>query len=436
MAMADTAAAPAPTKAGAEEFRVNGIPRDAQLPDVAKIDLAKFDISDPEWWRREAYWPIFARMRKEDPVNWCPDSPYGPFWNVTTYKDIMTVDTSHGVFSSEGGITLADQDEDFQLPMFIAMDPPKHDLQRKTVQSIVGPDNLKSFESLIRSRTSEIFDSLDIRQPFDWVDKVSIELTTMMLATLFDFPFEDRRKLTRWSDVATGRNNPDIVTTEEQWRGELLECLGYFTRLWNERVNVESKGDLISMLAHGEHTRNMTPQEYLGNLLLLIVGGNDTTRNSMTGGVYAMNKWPEQWAKLKANPELVPSAVSEIIRWQTPLAHMRRRALQDFELGGKTIRKGDKVLMWYASGNRDETQYTNPDVLWIERPMVRRHLSFGFGIHRCVGNRLAELQLQVLWEEILARFEKIEVLEEPDRLPNSFVKGYTKMMVKVTPKPV
>ncbi len=432
--MADTATAPEVSKAGAEAFRKNGLLRDAALPDVGGIDLANFDISDPEWWRREAYWPIFARMRKEAPVSWCPESPYGPYWNVTTYKDIMTVDTTHGVFSSEGGITIVDQDEDFQLPMFIAMDPPKHDLQRKTVQSIVGPDNLKSFEALIRSRTTGIFDSLDISQPFDWVDKVSIELTTMMLATLFDFPFEDRRKLTRWSDVATGRNNPDIVTSEEQWRGELLECLGYFTRLWNERVNADPKGDLVSMLAHGEHTRNMSPQEYLGNLILLIVGGNDTTRNSMTGGVYAMSKWPEQWETLKANPALVPSAVSEIIRWQTPLAHMRRTALQDFELGGKTIRKGEKVLMWYASGNRDETQYSNPDVLWIERPMVRRHLSFGFGIHRCVGNRLAELQLQVLWEEILKRFEKIEVLAEPERLPSSFVKGYTKMMVRAVPK--
>ncbi len=432
--MADTATVATPMKAGAEAFRKDALARDGRAPAASEIDLANFDITDPEYWRQEVYWDYFARLRKEAPVNWTPESPYGPYWNVTTYKDIMTVDTTHGVFSSEGGITVVDQDEDFQLPMFIAMDPPKHDLQRKTVQSIVGPDNLKSFESLIRSRTADIFDSLDVSKPFDWVDKVSIELTTMMLATLFDFPFEDRRKLTRWSDVATGRNNPDIVTSEEQWRGELLECLGYFTRLWNERVNVAPKGDLVSMLAHGEHTRNMTPNEYLGNLLLLIVGGNDTTRNSMTGGVYAMNKWPEQWEKLKADHSLIPSAVSEIIRWQTPLAHMRRTALQDFELGGKKISKGEKVLMWYASGNRDETQYTNPDVLWIERPMVRRHLSFGFGIHRCVGNRLAELQLQVLWEEILKRFDRIEVLGEPERLPSSFVKGYTKMMVKVTPK--
>jgi len=433
--MADTATAPAATNAGVEAFRKNGLAKGAPLPKASEIDLSSFDISDPEYWRRDAFWDYFARMRKEDPVNWCPDSPYGPYWNVTSYKDIMTIDTSHGVFSSEGGITIVDQDTDFQLPMFIAMDPPKHDLQRKTVQSIVGPENLKGFETLIRSRTTEILDSLDVSQPFDWVDKVSIELTTMMLATLFDFPFEDRRKLTRWSDVATGRNNPDIVTSEEQWRGELLECLGYFTRLWNERVNAEPKGDLISMLAHGEHTRNMTPQEYLGNLILLIVGGNDTTRNSMTGGVLAMmHNWPDQWEKLKADPSLLQSAVSEIIRWQTPLAHMRRTALEDYEIGGKQIRKGDKVLMWYVSGNRDETQYTRPGDLWIERPMVRRHLSFGFGIHRCVGNRLAELQLQILWEEILKRFDRIEVLEEPDYIPSSFVKGYSKMMVRVVPK--
>ena len=433
--MADTATTTTPTKAGAEEFRKNGLAKGAPPPKASEIDLATFDITDPELWRQEAFWDYFARMRKESPVNWCPDSPFGPYWSVTSYKDIMTVDTTHGVFSSEGGITVVDQDEDFQLPMFIAMDPPKHDLQRKTVQSIVGPENLKSFETLIRSRTKALFDSLPVGETFDWVDKVSIELTTMMLSTLFDFPFEDRRKLTRWSDVATGRNNPEIVTSEEQWRGELLECLGYFTRLWNERVNADPKGDLVSMLAHGEHTRNMTPQEYLGNLLLLIVGGNDTTRNSMTGGVYAlMKKWPDQWETLKANPELLPSAVSEIIRWQTPLAHMRRTALADYELGGKTIRKGDKVLMWYVSGNRDERQYTRPNEVWIERPMVRRHLSFGFGIHRCVGNRLAELQLQILWEEILDRFERIEVLEEPERVPSSFVKGYTYMPVRLVPK--
>ena len=206
----------------------------------------------------------------------------------------------------------------------------------------------------------------------------------------------------------------------------MLECAGYFTQLWNERVNAEPKGDLISMLAHGPSTRDMDPQEYLGNVLLLIIGGNDTTRNTMSGSVLAMHENPQERAKLDADPSLIPSMVSETIRWQTPLAYMRRTATRDVELAGKTIRKGDKVVMWYASGNRDDTVIESPDVYRIDRPDVRRHLSFGFGIHRCLGNRLAELQLRILWEEILARFPKIEVLDY-ERTSSSFIHGYTSM---------
>jgi cytochrome P450 len=431
--MADTATETVRVKVpDLEDLRVNGIPRDGYIPPAADLDLATYDITDPEIWRRYAYWDRFARMRKEDPVHFCPDSPFGPYWSLTLYDDIFACDTNHEVFSSEPSITIVDPEEEFPLPMFIAMDPPKHDVQRKTVQSIVGPENLKNWESLIRSRTQNLLDSLPVGESFDWVDKVSVELTTMMLATLFDFPFEDRRKLTRWSDVATGRANPEICPGGiDQWKMELFECLQYFTGLWNQRVNAPPKTDLVSMLAHGEATRDMTPQEYLGNLLLLIVGGNDTTRNSMTGGVYAFNKWPDQFKLMKSDPDLIPSAVSEIIRWQTPLAHMRRTATRDVEVRGKQIRKGEKVIMWYVSGNRDETHYTRPDDLWIERPRVRGHISFGYGIHRCVGNRLAELQLRVLWEEVLKRFSWVEVLDEPQRTPSAFVKGYTHMPVKL-----
>lgn len=343
----------------------------------------------------------------------------------------MAIDTDHKRFSSEPGITIQDPEDDFTLPMFIAMDQPKHDIQRKTVSPIVAPMNLQNMEALIRERTQRVLDSLPIDEEFDWVDRVSIELTTLMLATLFDFPYDERRKLTRWSDVTTASLDSGIIESEEARRAELYECLEYFTKLWNERVNEEPKTDLISMLAHGEATRNMDPLEYLGNLLLLIVGGNDTTRNSMTGGVYALNKFPDQFQKLRENPSLIPNMVSEIIRWQTPLAYMRRTALEDVEMHGKTIKKGDKVVMWYASGNRDETVIENPNKLIIDRENARRHVSFGFGIHRCVGNRLAELQLTILWEEILKRFSDIEVLAEPPRILSSFVKGYSSMMVKV-----
>ena len=204
-------------------------------------------------------------------------------------------------------------------------------------------------------------------------------------------------------------------------------------RLWNERVNAEPTGDLISMLAHGPETRNMSPREYFGNVVLLTVGGNDTTRNTISGSVLALNENPDQYKKLRENPDLIPSMVSETIRWQTPLAHMRRRATQDIEFGGKKIKEGDKVVMWYVSGNRDDEVIENPNAYIIDRARPRQHISFGFGIHRCVGNRLAELQLQIIWEEIMKRFPDIQVVEEPKRVYSTFVKGYESMKV-VIPK--
>jgi cytochrome P450 len=317
--------------------------------------------------------------------------------------------------------------------MFIAMDPPKHDEQRKAVQPVVAPANLQRMEGLIRERVCRILDSLPLHEEFDWVEKVSIELTTQMLATLFDFPFEDRYKLTYWSDVATAIPGGGVVDSQEERWAAIQECLACFTRLWNERVNSEPGNDLVSMLAHGEATRNMPPMEYLGNVILLIVGGNDTTRNSISGGVLALNENPGEYDKLRANPGLIPNMVSEIIRWQTPLAYMRRTALVDTELAGKQIKAGDKVVMWYASGNRDEDAIDRANEFLIDRPRARQHLSFGFGLHRCMGNRLAEMQLRIVWEEIMQRFEEVEVVGEPQRVYSSFVKGYSKLPVKLRP---
>jgi cytochrome P450 len=395
------------------------------------VPLETLDVSLAERFANDTFWPFFERLRAEEPVHRCPESEFGPYWSVTKYNDIMTVDTNHGVFSSEGGITIVDERDDFQLPMFIAMDPPKHDAQRKVVSPIVSPHNLANMESLIRERAQKIFDELPIGETFNWVDRVSIELTTQMLATLFDFPWEDRRKLTRWSDVATATPESGIIESEEAGQAELMECAAYFTNLWNERVNAEPRGDLISMMAHGEATRNMQPMEFLGNLILLIVGGNDTTRNSITGGVVALNENPDQYKKLRENPALITSMVPEIIRWQTPLTHMRRTALADFELRDKTISKGDKVVMWYVSGNRDEEAIDNPNAFIIDRERPRQHLSFGFGIHRCVGNRLAEMQLRIVWEEILKRWKFVEVVGEPKRVLSNFIKGYETLPVRI-----
>jgi len=395
------------------------------------LPLDQIELAVPERFRDNTMWPFFERIRAEDPVHYTTEHEQGPYWSVTRYADIMAVDINHEVFSSQGGITIVNQAEDFQLPMFIAMDPPKHDAQRKAVSPIVSPHNLANLEPLIRERLCGILDALPVGETFDWVDRVSIELTTQMLATLFDFPWDDRRKLTRWSDVATANPASGIVESEEARRAELLECADYFVGLWNERINAEPRSDLISMMAHADATRNMAPMEYLGNLILLIVGGNDTTRNSITGGLLALNENPDQYEKLRQNPDLIVGMVPEIIRWQTPLAHMRRIALADHELGGKTIKKGDKVVMWYVSGNRDERAIDNPDAFIIDRPRPRQHLSFGFGIHRCVGNRLAEMQLRIVWEEILKRWQRIDVVGEPKRVLSSFVKGYEHMPVRI-----
>lgn len=190
------------------------------------------------------------------------------------------------------------------------------------------------------------------------------------------------------------------------------------------------------MLAHGKNTGDMinNPMLYLGNVLLLIVGGNDTTRNSISGGVVALNEFPEEYDKLRANPGLIPNMVSEMIRWQTPVIHMRRTALEDTELGGQTIKAGDRVVMWYLSGNRDESVFPDSDRLIIDRPNARKHVAFGFGVHRCMGNRPAEMQLRVLWEEIIARFERIELAGEVKRLPNNFIRGIGEVPVRVIPK--
>jgi cytochrome P450 len=331
-----------------------------------------------------------------------------------------------------GGITIAGGQSNMDpLPMFIAMDPPKHDVQRKAVTPAVSPMNLALMAPQIRERAGQILDSLPIGEEFDWVDRVSKELTGMTLATLFDMPQEDRRQLIYWSDVVTAAPGQGLIDTLEQKMAIFGEYHSYFTKLWNAKVNAPPSGDLISMLAHSPATRNMEPREFFGNVVLLTVGGNDTTRNTISGSILALNQNPDQYAKLRANPELIPSMVSETIRWQTPLAHMRRTALQDYEFRGKQIKKGDKVVMWYVSGNRDEEVIERPNDYIIDRERPRQHISFGFGIHRCVGNRLAELQLTIIWEEILKRFPEIRVVAPPKRVYSTFVKGYETLPVVI-----
>ncbi|MFL6827228.1 MAG: cytochrome P450, partial [Bradyrhizobium sp.] len=372
----------------------------AELQRLAREEAYSTPLKDyhpgaPRLFQNDTLWPWFERLRKEEPVHYCTNSPIEPYWSVTKYHDIMHVDTNHGVFSSDvslGGISIRDVPPGYDWPSFIAMDQPLHSAQRKTVSPMFTPTHLDELAILIRERTGRVLDALPRDETFNFVDRVSIELTTQMLATLFDFPFEERRKLTRWSDVSTALPKSGIVESPEQRRAEMDECAAYFSKLWNERVNAEPRNDLISMMAHNDATRYMDPDNLMGNIILLIVGGNDTTRNSMSAYAWGLEQFPDERAKLEANPALIPNAVQEIIRWQTPLAHMRRTATQDTELEGQQIKAGDKLALWYISANRDESVFgDDADSIVVDRPNARRHLAFGHGIHRCVGARLAEM---------------------------------------------
>jgi len=408
--------------------------------ETAATPLEKLNPARVDRFSNDTIWPVFERLRREDPVHFTPESEYGPYWSVTKWNDIMAVDTDHEAFSSAEGIGLANLEaiKEQEKIMgqrrrgnagFITMDEPEHSVARKAVSPTLAPSNLHAMSPQVRERAGQILDSLPIGKEFDWVDLVSKELTAMTLATLFDFPFEQRRKLPWWSDMIMNMPGHGPVESWEQKGAAMMECFGAFHELWNQRVNAEPGNDLISMLAHNPATRNMPMETYQGNVVLLIVGGNDTTRNTISGSVFALNKNPDQYAKLRANPDLILPMISETIRWQTPLAHMSRVATRDVELGGKTIKKGERVVMWYISGNRDETMIDNPNDFIIDRERPRQHMSFGFGIHRCVGNRVAEMQLTIIWEEILKRFPEIKVVGDPVLNWSAFVHGYESLPV-------
>ena len=390
--------------------------------------LEDFDVSSAKLMQADQHWTFFARLRDEAPVHYCKDSMFGPYWSITRFADIMEIEKNW---------------QDFRRTWYYVGRPPgrflnpqfhRHGPAKARSATAHRAGRSRAHESQKNGvsdpqRASNILDSLPVGEAFNWVDLVSIELTTQMLATIFDFPFEDRYKLTYWSDMATSGELAGGPTPEVERRAALMECLEYFTDLREKRGNEPPKIDLLSMLAHGKDTQNMPPMEFLGNLILLIVGGNDTTRNSISGGVLALNENPGEYDKLRADHSLIPNMVSEIIRWQTPLAFMRRTVTRDLEFRGQQMRKGDKLAMWYVSGNRDERVIPEPNRFWIDRPNARHHLSFGFGLHRCMGNRLAEMQLRVLWEEIMQRFRFVEVVGEPERVQSSFVRGYSSLPV-------
>ncbi|MFM5884840.1 MAG: cytochrome P450 [Novosphingobium sp.] len=401
--------------------------------------LAPIDVSRPELYAEDRWQDPFRQLRAQAPIQYVPDSAFGPYWSVSTYKPIVHIEALPKIFSSSweyGGIAIPGivdrpMDSEVRMPMFIAMDPPHHTAQRRTIAPSFGPSEVAAMKAEIQQRTAEVLDALPIGETFDWVERVSIELTTGMLARLFDFPWEERHKLTYWSDMG---GDVERMTTPEghQSRNAAMTEMGEaFAALWAEKTAKPGK-DLISVMLQSEAMSHMSPTEFIGNLILLIVGGNDTTRNSMSGFVYGLAQFPEERAKLEADPSLIPNAVQELIRWQTPLAHMRRTVLEDTEIEGVAMKKGDKVVMWYISANRDEAVFKDADKVIVGRENARRHLSFGYGIHRCVGARVAELQLCTLLEEMGKRRLRATPVADPVRVPACFVHGYKQLQVQLS----
>ncbi len=412
-------------------------PVDVDLRTLANtVPLENFDPSDPRIYYEDAWQPWFERHRREAPIHRVKDSPYGPYWSVAKYKDIVQVEVNHKTFSSAdevGGIMINDAPKGMERTSFIRMDPPEHDQQRREVSSTVNPVTLAKMEDLIRTRTNMVLDKLPRNETFNWVEHVSVELTSMMLATLFDYPIEDKARLIKWSDMfIADLKAPDApVKTEEERYAKQMEFTEHMNVFWEERAKKPKSFDVLSILAHGEATKNMTMREKMGVLILFLVGGNDTTRNSMTGGLWGLAQFPDQFQKLRDNPALTTSMVPEIVRWQTPVIHMRRTAMADFDLRGHQIKSGDKVVIWYISGNRDEDQIENPNQFIVDRVRPREHMSFGFGIHRCLGNRLAEMQLKILWDEVLRRDMKIEVLDKPVYAYSNFLHAIRSLPVRI-----
>ncbi|MBL0914434.1 MAG: cytochrome P450 [Sphingopyxis sp.] len=400
------------------------------------------DVSRAELWREDVWQEPMRQLRAESPIYYCEDSKFGPYWSVTTYKPIQHIEALPKIFSSSweyGGITVAGdgvehlKEGEIPMPMFIAMDPPQHTAQRRTVAPAFGPSEIERMRADTVARTAALIDTLPVGQPFDWVEKLSIELTTDMLAILFDFPWEDRHNLTRWSDALGDIESFDTTELRQARTATAFEMGAAFKELWDHKAKNPGKHDLISIMLQSDAMSHMSEHEFMGNLILLIVGGNDTTRNSMSAYAYGLHSFPEERAKLEVNhdPELAVNAMHEIIRWQTPLAHMRRTAMEDTELFGHQIKKRDKIALWYASANRDEEIFPDGDRIIVDRENARRHLAFGYGIHRCVGARVAELQLTTLISEMQKRRLRVNVLSEPERVNASFVHGYRHMQVEL-----
>ena len=408
-----------------------------------RSDIAAIDLKDPDLYVDHVPFEVFETLRRDDPVHWNPETGGAGFWALTRYDDIVEVSRRPELFSSankngghrifnenEVGLTNAG-DSGIGVP-FISRDPPTHSAYRKFVMPALTPKRLEGIEERVGERCKALIDKIPLGEQIDIVPLLSAPLPLLTLADLLDVPFDLWEKLYDWTNAFVGEDDPDFRRSPEAMGATLGEFFEFARDLFDRR-RAEPGPDIASLLANAEIDGEPIPfSEFVANLILTLVGGNETTRNSISHTLSAFAANPAQWDLVRQNPSVLQTAVREMVRYASPVMHMRRTAMADTEIRGRKIARGDKVVMWYISGNRDEAVFEAPPRFDISRPTVP-HIGFGTGQHVCVGWRLAELQLRIVFRQLAERIERIEQIGQPRRFRSNFINGLKNLDLVLAP---
>ncbi len=396
-------------------------------------DLSDIDLTDASVWEQAAPHEWFDRLRSESPVHWHEESDGPGFWALTRHEEVRRVSTAPLEFSSwVGGPLRLDPPDDGleQLRMvIIGMDPPEHRDFRTIVSKAFTPKMISHLEDSLRAETKSVIDELKGKDRCEFVGDVAARIPMWSISELMGVPPEDRQRLYELSHALIDDQDPEIAPTPETKMEGSAEIFAYAIEM-AERERANPSGNLTSALLQAEvDGRRLTDMEYTLFFLFLIVAGNETTRTATSHGLLTLLDHPDSLDRLVADPSLMPSAVEEMLRWEPPIHHFRRTATSDTELGGQKIAKGDKVLMWYAGSNRDPSVFADPHTFLIDRSPNPQQ-SFGIGEHFCLGANLARLSLRILFTELLATIENIELAAPPRRLHSNLINGVKEMRIR------
>jgi len=397
------------------------------------------DLSDPATYVAGVPHEAFRWLREHDPVHWQEETgrsgslPGPGYWALTRYADIAFVSKNPDLFSSEVGTSIVSdlpkRDLANMQQQLIHMDPPRHTELRNLVNPHFKPGAVRRTESNMRTIVRETLDALSDRRRCEFVEDVSAPISLRGLTHLLGVPDAHSKKFYHWTNKLIGATDPEVSS---QWRGRLavLEIFWYAARARRKRMRRPTQ-DIYSSLIHGRLGERPLTKLQLGmNYFLLIVAGNETTRNALSGGVQALCEHPDELARLRSEPQLLPQAIEEMLRWVSPVMQFRRTALRDVEVGGRSIRKGEKLVMYYGAANRDPAVFENPDVFDVRR-RPNSHLAFGTGTHFCVGSHMARLELRVAFEEILRRYPHLQLDGPVERLQSNFISGIKSMPIRL-----